>query len=128
MRFNRNYDRIIQPDKTAGGTRWLGLPEKAAGSPLRQVTVVDTEARAEAGALNYSGDGPGGAWCHHLCVAPPGAALSGVGSGWDGAWSGGGAVIVPRFSAASSSSGCLLDNPVIVEIEFQAKTNLLPQG
>jgi hypothetical protein len=39
--------------------RLAGLLEGAAGSPLPQITALETEAREGAGALNFGGDGPG---------------------------------------------------------------------
>jgi hypothetical protein len=56
-----------------------------AGSSLRQITVVGSDAREKAGALNFSGDGPGAAGHRNLCVAPShclaprGVASSGLG-------------------------------------------------
>jgi hypothetical protein len=41
-----------------------------AGSSLRQITVVGSDAREKAGALNFSGDGPGAAGHRNLWVAP----------------------------------------------------------
>ncbi len=61
---------------------WAHLLEPAAGSSLWQIAALDTEAREESGALNFSGIGPGAARRHHLCAAPLGVASSGFAMGY----------------------------------------------
>ena len=57
---------------------WAHMLEPAAGSSLWQIAALDTEAREESGALNFSGNGPRAAGRDHLCAAPGGVALSGL--------------------------------------------------
>ena len=75
------------------------MERAAGGSSLRQITVLDTEAREEAGALSIDGKGPGSARRHHFYAAPGGAASSVLGYGRCVAWSGPGHVLSPLPAA-----------------------------
>lgn len=53
MRVIRNYIKISRLAVAAEETRWVWVPEWAAGSSLRQVTAVDIAAREGDRALRF---------------------------------------------------------------------------
>jgi hypothetical protein len=111
MRVICNNYRFSHLAVAAGQVCWNGLQ----GASLSQITALDTEARANSGALGMDGNGPGVARRHYFCVVPGGVALGALGDYQCVAWFG---VCIER---GLRQQRCPLDSSVIVETKMRGQ-------